>query len=272
MKKQTFLFLLCVCNAHTMQQPLSKENATQNLQRVIKEAIDAHIFGAGPTKYRNNFNPIPQVEQFIKAGADLNKIDSKGNTPLANAIWLEDVRLVMLLLKNGANVNQLISYGTGMATPLTIAIFRQNAPIARLLLNAKANPNLGTYVTHTALETAIINGDSELVSMLIKAGVDVNRKREDSLRTPLMLAIKNNDGKISMQLIEAGADINAQDSDGNTALHWALKKQNLMLLRILLEAGADIKIKNNKGLSSQDTALASHNPHIANLFSTQKIK
>lgn len=257
---------------YPMQQPLSKEQATKNLLNTIQQAINSADRTRIPVSYLNNFNPLPQIEQFIKAGADLNAVDAKGNTPLANAIWLEDVRMVQLLLKSKVQVNQLLQHASGVTTALNIAVFRQSMPIVRFLLKAGADPNTGTYVTHTPLETAIIHGDSEIVQMLLNAGANSSRKRPETLRTPLMLAINNEKSDIVEQLIEAGADVNAQDNKGDTALHLAVIKQNMRIITLLIEHEADPSVANVHGQTPLDIARAQKYVELIPLLGTQKIK
>ena len=47
--------------------------------------------------------------------------------------------------------------------------------------------------------------------------------------------------------IEAGADANAQDTDGQTALHRAVRLGRIDLARTLIEIGADIDAPNKHG-------------------------
>ncbi len=57
-------------------------------------------------------------------------------------------------------------------------------------------------------------------------------------------------------LIAHGAKLDAQDSKGNTALHWAARAGNGSALRSLLGSGADRCIQNAKGLYPRDVVKA----------------
>lgn len=48
-------------------------------------------------------------------------------------------------------------------------------------------------------------------------------------------------------LLAAGADINAQPADKMTALHFAVRKNDLALAALLLEHGADVSAKESRG-------------------------
>lgn len=61
----------------------------------------------------------------------------------------------------------------------------------------------------------------EIISVLLKVGVDINGRTLNQLRTPLMLgSILGNDLAVKA-LLELGAESDLQDYEGNTALHLA---------------------------------------------------
>lgn len=61
------------------------------------------------------------------------------------------------------------------------------------------------------------------------------------------------------RLLDAGGDANAAESDGTTALHWAVHREDLPLVRALLAAGADADRPNRYGVPP--LFLASQNGH-----------
>lgn len=50
------------------------------------------------------------------------------------------------------------------------------------------------------------------------------------------------------KLLEFGADINAQDKNGNTAMHYAFRRNNKETVELLLERGCNYKLTNNEGV------------------------
>ena len=79
--------------------------------------------------------------------------------------------------------------------------------------------------------------DTEIVSMLIKAGADVNEKTAKG-RTALMWASDRGFIVTVSALIEAGADVNAKDRYGRTALMMAAEKGHTEIVKLLKEHGA----------------------------------
>ncbi len=64
-----------------------------------------------------------------------------------------------------------------------------------------------------------------------------------------------NDDKMMKNLILAGADINNKDSNGNTALHYAVLDYRINVFRLLLANGAKTNIKNSSGKTPLQLAL-----------------
>ncbi|MCL1876416.1 MAG: ankyrin repeat domain-containing protein [Synergistaceae bacterium] len=99
-----------------------------------------------------------------------------------------------------------------------------------------------------ALLSGVENGNVRNVSNYIKAGADVNAKR-DSGSTPLIIAAYGNeDPKVFSALIKAGADVNARNDNGFTPLMMAaFRNNNPEVLNALIQAGADVNARSNEG-------------------------
>ncbi|KAG5106583.1 hypothetical protein JHK82_043553 [Glycine max] len=72
----------------------------------------------------------------------------------------------------------------------------------------------------TALRTAVMTDDVELVKVILAAGVDVNIRNVHN-GIPLHIALARGAKSCVELLLCTGADCNLQDDDGNTALHIA---------------------------------------------------
>ena len=156
-------------------------------------------------------------------------------------------------IKNGADVNKKDQHGT---TPLKLAVgYNKNPEVIQVLLDAGADVN-GTsgYGGSTALMSATYGTDNPVVmKMLIDAGADVNA--EDGLgRTALMYAtIQHGSPEEVKLLLDAGADVNAKDKLHVTALmSAAYQNEHPEVLELLLDAGADVKVESGKGMTAWD--------------------
>lgn len=60
---------------------------------------------------------------------------------------------------------------------------------------------------------------------------------------------------MTQALIDEGADINAQNSDGRSALHWAIRWESPVMAKVLIENGHALNIRDNNGRSPMEYAL-----------------
>jgi hypothetical protein len=97
----------------------------------------------------------------------------------------------------------------------------------------------------------------EIAKLLLDAGADPNSALNHRRSGPLHYAadgyivskLWNEKNQVAMirLLLKAGAEINAQDKNGATALHRAVRTRCAAGVQCLLDAGADATIKNKPG-------------------------
>jgi ankyrin repeat protein len=107
-------------------------------------------------------------------------------------------------------------------TALHLAAFFGQPPVARLLLDRGADPNLWAsgdlYVQ--PLHSAVAGGNAEVAEMLIHGGADVNAAQRLGY-TPLMAAAQNGMAATVQLLLARGADPRARNDDVLTAAELA---------------------------------------------------
>jgi ankyrin repeat protein len=191
---------------------------------VIQTLIDA---GANVlAKNRWNVSPLHSVKDaaiarlLINAGAEVNPLDYRANTPLYYAASSDNLPLIKVLIDAGADPD---GGGTSMTT-----VYDAQGKESKQIALASGRPLLLNQINPEAL------------SLLISAGANVNIRGSYG-QTPLHLV---EDLAAAKLLIDAGADVNLQDDSGNTPLHDA---DNPDITRLLIGAGAKINQKNNQG-------------------------
>jgi WD40 repeat protein len=96
-------------------------------------------------------------------------------------------------------------------------------------------------VEATALIKAIASGNLPLVKFLIHHGCSTETVTYH--HTPLICAVMERQTEIAIYLLEAGANITKQSPrDGYTALHFALDRKLLTLIKILVARGAPLDV------------------------------
>ena len=93
--------------------------------------------------------------------------------------------------------------------------------------------------------------DTAAVRALLAQKADVNAPQSDGT-TALMWAVRANDGELVDLLLAAGANANAANREGATALCQASENANAAIIEKLLRAGAEV---NGRFLSTGETAL-----------------
>ncbi|NOU21978.1 MAG: hypothetical protein HOO93_09335 [Methyloglobulus sp.] len=124
------------------------------------------------------------------------------DTPLHAAIDKQDIQLINVLIKKGADINQ--KAGLGNISPLSLAVGSDNL---------------------------------ELVKLFVENGANVNSS-DDSGWTPLIVALENSHFEVAKFLIDHGANLNAHTTSGESPIGLAKKKSRNDIVELLLTKGA----------------------------------
>lgn len=230
-------------------QPQRQNTLVQSVEMPSAELFRAVLAQGATTSFRDekgntllmlaaNRHHVTGIEALLATGADVHARNADGDTALSIAA--------------GKSEYELIVAGIGMALgqdreSLMRVIFRPAAKshespstarrlhIARLLLAAKADPNVADANGNTPLMEATRTGDAELVSLLIEAGAGVNARNSHG-SAPVLMAAQFGMQEIAGTLLAARADLDVRDADGKGPLDLARAGGHDGLVRLLEQA------------------------------------
>ncbi|CAB1101776.1 unnamed protein product [Ectocarpus sp. CCAP 1310/34] len=108
--------------------------------------------------------------------------------------------------------------------------------------------------SYTVLCSAAVQGQSEVIRVLVAAGADTDLKvcrdgRKGGAThdaSPLLLAVVGEHLEAARVLLEGGAEVGAKNLNGLTPLHVACLKPNPEMVSLLLRWGADTNARDRK--------------------------
>lgn len=215
-------------------------------------------------------------EALAKINAELpdpNIVSSDGTPLIVLAAEKDYTDIVSALLQKGAYPDKA-DLSTS-ETALIKAIRNRSFDTISVLLNAGADPNLGTKQGLTPLSLAIDLKDETLASHLLSSGATNGINKENLLlyafkknptgvslmlsggvspsvtdqdnNTPLIIAAANDDLESARYLVSYRANINAKNKFGMTPLLYALKGKHWKMAEYLMNNNAKINISNIYG-------------------------
>ncbi|QRM13767.1 ankyrin repeat family protein [Fowlpox virus] len=182
---------------------------------------------------------VEMVQLLIDNGADTDCCNNTiHGTPLQCAILNENYRITDALLESGADTHEIYTKNH----PIIEAIKLDNLPLVRLLLRHGADVNTFDPLYGYPIHLAIRYGNIDIIKELLYHGVIESYSLYPSL---LHQSIMCNNKEVVLLLISMGFDVNAKDNEGNTPMHLAVQKNLVGIVKILLDKGADTSIINN---------------------------
>ena len=238
------------------------------LIRAGARASAADDLGTTPLHLACTNRSAAMVERLLAAGANATAALPNGETVLMTCARAGDARAVKAVLAHGADLNA--KEHEHQQTALMWAVAQRHPDVVQLLIGARADIRARslTYAQTvvgeqtqragreelnytvlrggaTPLLFAARVGDAESARLLLAAGADANDSQPDGV-SALVLAAHSGNGPVAALLLEHGADPNA-DGSGYTALHAAVLRSDLDLVKKLLARGANPNARMTKG-------------------------
>jgi hypothetical protein len=156
-------------NLNRQNPPLSRERRLEREKGQKKSVAYSSETPVMRAIWQNNMNALAT---FIMLGADLEKADAFGRTPLELAAQHDNAEALNMLIEGKAQVD---AQGHEEFTPLTWAAHNKKLIAVEILLAAGAQPDITNRFGQTALIAAIRESrpNPEIVRLLLNAKADV---------------------------------------------------------------------------------------------------
>lgn len=211
------------------------------------------------------------VHSLVVAGADVNRRNSEGITPLMAAAEEGKSSVAEFLLDQGADINGRI--GSNGPSPLLIAAEEGHKQLIELLIErdadieattdfrdfnfggSRGSNNVTFYRNATALHIAVEENRASVVEVLLNGGLNPNAKAGKA-RFEITTGM---DWRILQQQVprleDARSKLDAEyDVEGWTPLMEAVEMDVASIVELLLNAGADPNATTNTGISALSIA------------------
>ncbi|XP_063749492.1 caskin-2-like isoform X2 [Eleginops maclovinus] len=200
--------------------------------------------------------PTELLSLLLEAQATVDIKDINGMRPLHYAAWQGKADSVLLLLRAGASINSPshdgqmplhLSAQYGHYEVSEMLLQHQSNPC--LLNKAKKSP-LDLACEFGRLKVAQLLLSSNMVAALLEGGAG-QESLDSPNTTPLHLAARNGHKDIIRLLLRAGIDINRATKAG-TSLHESALYGKTEVVRLLLDAGINVNMRNTYNQTALD--------------------
>ena len=138
-------------------------------------------------------------------------------------------------------------------TPMHAAASAGHTDILSLLIDHGADVERQDEEGYTGLHLTSQKGKLEAQQFLLDCGADINA-RDQYNNTPLTYTAERGFIEHARMLLKRGAAFDAQGFLGRTPLHWAALNGKTQTVRLLLEYGADVNARDESGETPFDLA------------------
>ena len=211
---------------------------TEAVQLLLENGADVNIKsrdGGTPLHGAAFFGRTDVVKLLLENGANLEARNNDGATPV-EALYVDWETTAFIGGFVGVAVEKEDIPAMKMGRSEIAKLFGVDVPLE------EAN----TFSPKRLSEAAFI-GDVAAMKQALTDGADPNIKDPQSGNTLLTVAALMGHTEIVTLLLENGADVNARNRDDGTALHIAAFFGRAETVKLLLEEGANTTLRNNMG-------------------------
>ncbi len=185
-----------------------------------------------PTSFSNDLElgDLKQAQAWLDAGLPPDFMGSRIGSGLMIGAWEGNIDMMRLFISRGADINRVNSNGE---TALILAAWRGHLDAVKWLIERGARINMPNR-QWSPLHYAVFAGQQEVANHLMAEGANINALSPNG-SSVLMMAIYEGREDLARQLIEKGADRTYRNDWGDGALEWSMRYNQLGVARLLTE-------------------------------------
>lgn len=181
------------------------------------------------------------ILNLIRSGANVNNRKNANNPPLHRICMEGDAVFAQFLLDNGARLAEANLPNLLEIIEKQLFSGKRLIEICEFYLKNGSNPNVFDKDGISLLYLGVQKGNLDLVRLLLRYSADPNCSfPNQSNRTAVFYAVINNQKQFVRVLLESGANPNMKDSSGNTIIDYATSMGAKDMITLLLQYGAVI--------------------------------
>ncbi len=173
---------------------------------------------------------LDQVKRHLHWDTEINQPDPDGNRPLHIAARAGRIAIARQLVEHGAEIEAIEASGR---TALETALVHGRTQLAEMLIERGAS-----FDAQRMLNALVQQGvsDRDSLEFLIERGADLEARDQSGL-APIHRAVEQGELELTTRLIRAGVDINALDAKSRAPLDIARANQDGDIAKILQQFG-----------------------------------
>uniref|UniRef100_A0A6P7F814 Serine/threonine-protein phosphatase 6 regulatory ankyrin repeat subunit A isoform X2 n=1 Tax=Diabrotica virgifera virgifera TaxID=50390 RepID=A0A6P7F814_DIAVI len=222
---------------------------------------------------KGEWGPVEQIlksmeKAIANAGEDANSVPLAGvldlvtgMTPLMYAVKDNRTSLVDRMIELGSDVG---ARNNDNYNVLHISAMHSREDVVKLLLSKRGVDPYSTggsrnqTAVHLVASRQTGTATAILRALLQAAGKEIRLKADGRGKIPLLLAVEAGNQSMCRELLSAqtAEQLKAQSANGDTALHLAVRRKDIDMVRILVDYGTSVDIRNGEGQTPLHIAAA----------------
>ncbi|RLV60659.1 ankyrin repeat domain-containing protein [Parashewanella curva] len=239
----SFKYAVC-CISSSGYKPLLQNEPDKIQSKLIKAVKDKYFERKSLFWDSCREGNHKQLNKQLALGVNLNHRNRTGVSGLHLAAEAGHLKCVKLLIRNGANINAKTF--DKHQTPLYLACCQNKFEVVQYLLKQGANPSIPRIKGRTPLMITVFHSRVICFDILLDTNLPLEQKDSEG-STALHYAVNIGQYHRARSLLERGANPNCVDCDGETPLFDAVHDENIAMVKLLIDFGAN-PLFNDRGV------------------------